>query len=68
MNHVRTGEFGDGAPAAVAVLGNVVHELIVLLRGPEPSPQPLLVAARLLRHGRVRQRNVRRELGYTIEN
>jgi hypothetical protein len=34
----------------MAVLGNVVHELLVLLGGPEPSPQLLLVAARLLRH------------------
>lgn len=34
----------------MAVLGNVVHELLILLGGPEPSPQLLLVAARLLRH------------------
>ena len=52
----NTCELRDGAPAAVAVLGNVVHELLVLLGRPEPSPQLLLVAARLLRHaGRASQ-------------
>ena len=55
-NNIHTCELRDGAPAAVAVLGNVVHELLVLLGRPEPSPQLLLVAARLLRHaGRASQ-------------
>ena len=34
----------------MAILGNVVHELLVLLGRPQPPPQLLLVAARLLRH------------------
>jgi hypothetical protein len=45
-----TCELRDGAPAAMAVLGNVVHELLVLLRRPQPPPQLLLVVARLIRH------------------
>lgn len=50
-NIYSTCKLRDGAPAAVAILGNVVHELLVLLGRPQPPPQLLLVAARrLLRH------------------
>ena len=63
MQAIDTCKLGYGAPTAVAVLGNVVHELLVLLGGPEPSPQLLLVAARLLRHGG-QPRGCRRWIGW----
>ena len=43
-------EFRDRAPAAMAVFGYVIHELLVLLRGPEPLSQLLLVATRMPPH------------------
>jgi hypothetical protein len=45
-----TCKFRDGAPAAMAMLGYVIHELLILLRGPEPLSQLLLVAARMPPH------------------
>ena len=55
-----TCEFRDGAPAAMAVLGYVVHELLILLRGPEPLPKLLLVAAGVPPHFSAMQ-NLRQE-------
>ena len=43
----------------MAVLGYVIHELLVLLGGPEPLPQFLLVAARVPPHYSAMQ-NLRR--------
>jgi hypothetical protein len=34
----------------MAMLGYVIHELLILLRGPEPLSQLLLVAARMPPH------------------
>lgn len=43
-------KFRNRTPAAMAMLGYVIHELLILLRGPEPLPQFLLVAARMPPH------------------
>jgi len=50
--HVRTGELGHGAPAALAVAEDEADELLVLLRRPRALLQPHLVAARLPAHGK----------------
>jgi hypothetical protein len=47
----RTGVLGDGAPAAVAVGGDVLDQLLVLLRRPQPALH-LLLAAAVVPHGR----------------
>lgn len=47
---VHTSEFGNRAPAAMAMLCYVIHEFLILLRGPEPLSQLLLVAARMPPH------------------
>jgi hypothetical protein len=46
----HTGVLGDGAPAAVAVGGDVLDELLVLLRRPQPALH-LLLAAAVVPHG-----------------
>lgn len=47
---IVTGKFRDGTPAAVAILGDVVEEFLILLRGPEALLQLLIVAARVPSH------------------
>jgi hypothetical protein len=47
----RTGVLGDGAPAAVAMGGDVPDQLLVLLRRPQPALHLLLTAA-VVPHGR----------------
>jgi hypothetical protein len=47
----RTGMLGDGAPAAVAMGGDVPDQLLVLLRRPQP-PFHVLLAAAVVPHGR----------------
>ena len=47
---IHTCEFGNRTPAAMAMLCYVIHELLILLRRPEPLSQLLLVAARMPPH------------------
>jgi hypothetical protein len=47
----RTGVLWDGAPAAVAMGGDVPDQLLVLLRRPQP-PLHVLLAAAVVPHGR----------------
>jgi hypothetical protein len=61
VRQITTCELRDGAPGSESVVGNVAHELLVLLRRPQPSPQLLLVAARLLRHARQQRYELREE-------